>query len=198
MPSQIHSLVFYGVWPSFLLWGLDRFLRVARLIAFNFGSFKSISRTESNATISLLSHDFLRVTLDLPARFHWLPGQSAYLTFPGVSTSPFEAHPFTISTIDAIDETEGQNHFKTLVFLVRVRNGFTRRLLQHAPGDENTRVFLDGPYSSPPLLVGFDSVVLIAGMSLPLLYINPPHLMVSLEGGSGVAFTLPLFLDLVQ
>jgi NAD(P)H-flavin reductase len=45
--------------------------------------------------------------------------------------------------------------------------------------EKKVGVLLDGPYSSPPLLVGYDTVLLLGG-------------------GSGVAFTLPLMLDLIQ
>lgn len=95
-----------------------------------------------------------------------------YLTFPGISVSPLEAHPFTIATVDA-----GLQSYE-LKFFIRVRDGFTKRLLDSIEVIDNMKVLLDGPYSSPPLLVGYDSVLLIAG-------------------GSGVAFTLPLFLDLI-
>lgn len=147
---------------------------------------------------------------------HWLPGQSAYLSIPSVSGFRFEAHPFTISTIDvphqalAIVEnektdleatsSESQDEgvaFKKLAFLVRVRSGFTKRLLKAAEKRPAMKVILDGPYSSPPMLRGFETVVLIAGQSFTHLssYIIES---VSIEGGSGIAFTLPLLLDAVQ
>ncbi|RDB30601.1 Ferric/cupric reductase transmembrane component 1 [Hypsizygus marmoreus] len=172
-------LVFYGIWPSFLLWGLDRLLRLVRVLSFNplFKNSKSSSES-TTSSIEVLSPHFLRITVPRPPHFHWLPGQSTFLAFPGISTSPFESHPFTISTIDDGGDSEWS---KKLVFLVRVRKGATHRLLDSASanGEEPVKVVLDGPYSSPPLLVGFDTVVLVAG-------------------GSGVAFTLPLFLDLLS
>ncbi|KAJ6518002.1 ferric reductase NAD binding domain-containing protein [Mycena vitilis] len=78
------------------------------------------------------------------------------------------------------------NGARRLTFILRVRTGFTKRLLNavlaHPDSDGVSRsfkAFIDGPYSSPPVLSGFESVVLICG-------------------GSGVSFALPLFLDLVQ
>ncbi|KAF8998384.1 ferric reductase NAD binding domain-containing protein [Cyathus striatus] len=170
------TLTFYGAWPALVVWGIDRLLRLIRIIAYNLGYFLPTERgTQSlDAQVDVLSPHFLRVTLSRPSYFHWRPGQSAYLTLPTVSSSPFEAHPFTISTID-----DGSSSEKNLVFFVRVRNGFTRRLLAAAETDKTFKVFLDGPYSSPPLLLGYSTVVLLAG-------------------GSGVAFTLPLFLDVIR
>ncbi|RDB30109.1 Ferric/cupric reductase transmembrane component 1 [Hypsizygus marmoreus] len=193
----------YYIWPAFLIWGLDRLLRAVRIVAFNSGYFRK-NFADQNAHIDVLSPHFVRITLHRPGYLHWLPGQSAYLTMPSVSAFPFEAHPFTISTIDSPSETtdspsetpvnEKAEHpldeassgsrivtssLKKLTFLVRVRSGFTKNLLNAAEKDAPTKVILDGPYSSPPLLKGFETVVLIAG-------------------GSGVAFTLPLLLDSIH
>lgn len=181
---EIPSLNEY-IWPTFLIWGIDRFFRAVRLVAFNFGYFKSKRAVELDAHVDILSPHFLRIVLHRPAHFHWAPGQSAYLTLPAVSTFPLEAHPFTISTIDVpqiedekasdagekdaessaspIPETSTVIGMKKLVFLTRVRRGFSQRLLHAARDNQRFRAFLDGPYSSPPLLRGYSTVVLIAG-----------------------------------
>ncbi|KAJ7767302.1 ferric reductase NAD binding domain-containing protein [Mycena metata] len=75
-----------------------------------------------------------------------------------------------------------------LTFILRVRTGFTRRLREAvlaAPDStiagvsKSFKAFVDGPYGSPPDVRGFETVVFICG-------------------GSGVSFTLPLFLDLIH
>ncbi|TFK37957.1 ferric reductase NAD binding domain-containing protein [Crucibulum laeve] len=169
------NLIYYGAWPTFIVWGVERLLRVVRIVVFNFGYFKPKSKKsrELDATVSVLSPHFVRVTMRRPSHFHWRPGQSVYLAFPSISTLPLESHPFTISTIDTRNKTD-----KELVFLVRVRTGFTQRLSLVAE-DEPVKVYLDGPYSSPPLLIGYHTIIMIAG-------------------GSGVAFTLPLLLDILE
>ncbi|KAK0219859.1 ferric reductase NAD binding domain-containing protein [Armillaria fumosa] len=154
------------VWPSILLWGLDRFLRALRLLVFT-----SKATLNGNATVDVLSSHFLRLKMVKPKFLRWAPGQSVYLTIPGVSW--IQAHPFTISGVETVDSKE------KLVFLIRVRDGITRRLLHKAQDGYKAIVFLDGPYSSPPLLRGHETVVLIAG-------------------GSGVAFILPLLLDVLR
>ncbi|KAK0192433.1 ferric reductase NAD binding domain-containing protein [Armillaria mellea] len=156
----------YYVWPSILLWGLDRFLRALRLLVFT-----SKATLNGNATIDVLSPHFLRLKVVKPKFLRWAPGQSVYLSIPGVSL--IQAHPFTISGVETVGSEE------KLLFLIRVRDGITRTLLHKAQDGYKATVFLDGPYSSPPLLRGHETVILIAG-------------------GSGVAFTLPLLLDVLR
>ncbi|KAF8068614.1 ferric reductase NAD binding domain-containing protein [Lyophyllum atratum] len=186
---------FYRIWPSFLLWALDRFLRILRVLAFNPSPLKCQKTSELGlSSLDVLSPNFLRVTVPAPRHFHWLPeqstffifpGQSTFLIFPGISASPRESHPFTIMAIDdgeskLADGKPPADTGRSLVFLVRVRQGLTRRLLDSASTSQSSplKVVLDGPYSSPPMLVGYGTAILIAG-------------------GSGVVFTLPLLLDLL-
>ncbi|KAJ7675188.1 ferric reductase NAD binding domain-containing protein [Mycena rosella] len=73
---------------------------------------------------------------------------------------------------------------RQLMFILRVREGYTKRLLDSVvgtagDGSKAFKAFVDGPYSSPPVVRGFETVLFICG-------------------GSGVSFALPLFLDLLQ
>jgi len=169
------------VWPAILLLGLDRFLRIIRVVAYNFGYFTSGRPKELDAHVDVLSPDFLRITLYRPKHLHWTPGQSAYISMPGIA--PFQSHPFTISTIDdrampltkyatedqlQLSSYEKPMNVKKLAFLIRVRKGFTGRLLNAAQDNQPLKVFFEGPYCSPPLLKGYDTVVLIASMLLLL------------------------------
>ncbi|KAF8968945.1 ferric reductase NAD binding domain-containing protein [Flammula alnicola] len=180
------NLTYFGVWPSMIIWGLERFLRLVRLAVYNFGYLNpwtsESSKKSLDASVEILSSQSLRVTIHRPKIFHWRPGQSAFLSFPSVSRSPFESHPFTMSTIDD-DPTSNQ---KKLVFIIRVRKGFTERLSRVASPDETYKVFLDGPYSSPPILMGYQTVILIAG----LLFHEVEWIW--------VAFTLSLLSDLIS
>lgn len=173
-------------------WGLDRFITLMRLATINFGYLNPWrnSKKELDAVIDVLSPSFLRITVHRSRYLHWRPGQTAYLSFPSVSTLPFESHPFTISTIK--DSTSDDS---ILVFLLRVRSGFTEKLLKEASSDQTYKVFLNGPYGSPPILVGYQTVILIAGSFLCrcALLVNSCSL-----GGSGISFTLPLFLDMLR
>ncbi|KAJ7907542.1 iron reductase [Mycena leptocephala] len=193
----------YGVyiWPAFFLWGLDRTIRLLRIVLVNSQLFTSITQTTGHmksrrqipteATVSVFSPYFLRILVDTPPYLTCRPGQSIYLTIVGAyPMSVTEAHPFTVANTPldgALITDDAQSHSKPrLMFIVRVREGFTKRLLDSilaAPDSTGVsrsfKLFVDGPYGSPPVLRGFESVLFIAG-------------------GSGVSFTLPLFLDLVR
>ncbi|KAL6302876.1 hypothetical protein BKA93DRAFT_826973 [Sparassis latifolia] len=67
----------------------------------------------------------IRLQHSRPSHFNRSPGQTAYLLMPTVSALPFEAHPFTIVSIDTTNEIGAAE----LVFLINVRKGFTKRLL---------------------------------------------------------------------
>ena len=165
------------LWPALVVMGLDRFLRGLRLVVYNFGYILG-NHTRLDARVEVLSHDFMRISLHRPQHVNWTPGQSAYISMPGIS--PFQFHPFTISTIDlsgmppptkfAMDSQpqlaySGVADAKRLTFLVRVRNGFTASLHRNVQDNKSLKVFFDGPYGSPPVLKGYSTVLLIAGMS---------------------------------
>ncbi|KAI0777446.1 iron reductase [Trametes elegans] len=192
------------IWPSFLVWGLDRIIRLARLVYYNhlyFGISSCANPKRLDASAELLSPHFVRLHLKRPPHFTWTPGQTAFLTMPGVSGFPLEAHPFTIASVDsryqldgaqtpcvpsdaeksvgAGEEGDATPYWEELVFLINVREGFTRRLAAIAAKDERTTVLVDGPYGFSPDLDNDDTVVLVAG-------------------GSGVSFTLSTFLGVLS
>ncbi|KAJ8584981.1 hypothetical protein M405DRAFT_936300 [Rhizopogon salebrosus TDB-379] len=189
----------YWIWPSFIFWALDRFIRIVRLVVFNhsYFGFKSGSGT-MDATTELLSDNIVRLRLCRPPHFHWSPGQTAYLIIPSVSTLPFEAHPFTIASFDSSllstavpeDQSRSENNevqvlgsdapfWKELVFLVNVHEGFTKKLKEVAARKGQVKVFVDGPYGPSPDLGCYDTSVLVAG-------------------GSGISYTLPVFLNIID
>ncbi|KAH9838053.1 iron reductase [Rhodofomes roseus] len=172
------------VWPSFLVWALDRFIRVLRVIWANHLYFSwSGKRAHLDATVELLSPHFLRVRIARPAHFHWSPAQTAYLVMPTVSLLPTESHPFTISSIEGHDTAhvlgEHAPYWNELVFLINVRDGFTKRLAKVAESGKKVKVLVEGPYGFTPDLTSDDTAVLVSG-------------------GSGVTFTLPTLLGIVN
>ncbi|ESK92511.1 putative iron reductase [Moniliophthora roreri MCA 2997] len=188
------------VLPCLLIWGLDRFIRGIRLVLFNYSyfSFSSSTRTSLDANVELLSPDCVRLTLKRPPHFHWSAGQTAYLIMPTVSTLPFEAHPFTIASIDFTVGTAtteegdsppatptgekkaaGPSFCKELIFLINPRGGVTKRLAEAAEKEVTIKTYIDGPYGHSPDLSSYDTSVFVAG-------------------GSGVSYTLPMFLVTVK
>ncbi|KAG1870842.1 ferric reductase NAD binding domain-containing protein, partial [Suillus subluteus] len=184
----------YWIWPSFVFWAFDRFVRAVRLVVFNHSYFGFKSGTGTmDAETELLSEDVIRLRLRRPSHFHWSPGQTAYLIMPTVSTLPFEAHPFTIasfdssllSTVSAEDQSSDKvmgssgPFWKELVFFINVQEGFTKKLKEVAAKKETVKVFVDGPYGPSPDLGSYDTSVLVAG-------------------GSGVSYTLPVLLNIIE
>jgi ferric-chelate reductase len=160
-------------------------------IIFSSGLFHSAKQSNGNNTklfdahAEMVGSKLIRLVVPCPAHFSWKPGQTAYLTLPNVSRLPFEAHPFTIASYDAPLTTTDSNTFasatgvKDLVFLINVRNGMTKRLKEAAVAKKPLSVFVDGPYGDAHDLNCFHSCTLVAG-------------------GSGVSYTLPVLLDIIQ
>ncbi|KAF2227274.1 putative metalloreductase [Elsinoe ampelina] len=107
----------------------------------------------------------------------WRPGQHVFLSCHALA--PFQAHPFTISSIPSDDKME---------FIVQRRNGATvrymslhdRRIRQRDPEYKPTKhVAIEGPYGRVRPLEQFDSVVLFTG-------------------STGATFTTPLLRDIVH
>ncbi|KAF8637231.1 hypothetical protein AX17_002962 [Amanita inopinata Kibby_2008] len=180
----------YLVWPSFLVWGIDRLLRGLRIIVYNISYLRGGKCQELNATVEILAPKFLRLTVYRSKYLHWSPAQSVYLTLPNTWPIPFETHPFTIASVDKVDNEQGHGRngeldeksrrdMKELTFFIKVRGGFTKRLHEIASAGQSLRVLVDGPYGVPPVFRGYDTIVLIAG-------------------GSGISLTLPLLLHQIN
>lgn len=143
----------------------DRLVRWTRVIYANrfWRNFNPYRRNpDSIATVELLSTNVMQVRLT--RRMMWKAGQHAYLIMPTISNHVWEAHPFTIANVP----TEDSRREKELVFIVKARDGFTKRLLRHAKsastGEEGiVECAVDGPYGCPPSLATFSSAILIAG-----------------------------------
>ncbi|EEB86568.1 hypothetical protein MPER_16432, partial [Moniliophthora perniciosa FA553] len=106
------------------------------------------------------------------------------------STLPFEAHPFTIASIGSAmyspsaastseKKAAGPSFWKELVFLINPRDGVTKRLAEAAATEDTIKVYIDGPYGHSPDFSSYDTSVFVAG-------------------GSGVSYTLPMFLDVIR
>lgn len=103
------------------------------------------------------------ISLTVKRSMSWKAGQHAYVICPTVSKFPFEAHPFTISSIPKADEQTGKSEVS---FIISQRDGFTGRLGQMAKaagGQIEITALLDGPYGYVRGLNSNHSVVLISG-----------------------------------
>jgi len=168
------------VMTGWMLWVLDRVARWLRVFLLNrfWLNFNPFWRNPSStATVEVLSSDTMQISLH--RTMTWKAGQHAYLIMPTISYLVWEAHPFTISSVP---NTDGRRE-NDLVFIVRARDGFTKRLLSHIQKEgkrkSTVECAVEGPYGCPPSLGHFSTAVLIAG-------------------GSGVSYTLPQFVGIIH
>ncbi|KAI0347145.1 hypothetical protein BDW22DRAFT_1425211 [Trametopsis cervina] len=166
------------VWPAFVIWGFDRVVRYIRYLYLT--DLQSPSNPDSQATLELLSSDTIRITArrgrNVPVT--WSAGQHMFLAFPSVG--PAESHPFTIATVPNDDSSSAESG-KEMVWVIRARDGFTRRIKEYAlerNGSCKVPVFMHGPYGAPPDITPYSTCVFIAG-------------------GSGITYTLPRMRDLL-
>ncbi|KAJ3540668.1 hypothetical protein NM688_g6196 [Phlebia brevispora] len=161
----------YYIWPCWLIWGIDRVCRWLRYIILS--NFHAPNKTP--AELELVNQDTIRITVRRWVPFGWRGGQHMFLAFP--TLGPIESHPFTIATLPDADGKQ-----KEMVWIVRARDGFTKRLRDHLvdkDGACRAPVFLDGPYGTPPDITPFDTCVFIAG-------------------GSGVTYTMPRMREVID
>lgn len=151
-----------------------------------------------NAAISIINHQ---------TKLKWHSGQHMFITF--VKCRLFESHPFTISS--------SYDHEDNLEFIIRVRNGFTKSLkekllkrMEDAGSERDPRsitwtVILHGPYGVKPLglFQPGDKALLNTGSTsygsiASSVGTTCTRKILLISGGSGVAFTYPLMLQLAH
>ncbi|KAK7523955.1 ferric reductase NAD binding domain-containing protein [Phyllosticta citriasiana] len=134
------------------------------------------------ATVKLLPAHLVRIEVQRPPGFNFKPAQHCFLRFHHFA--PLDHHPFTIASAptSSLSSSTPQHDAEKaqpandnpLVFLVKVRDGFTRRLAARcemtggSPAMLNTTVCVDGPYGGlpyPRLEHRFDALLLVAGGS---------------------------------
>lgn len=157
------------------IWVTDRLLRIIRILFYNFGG----SRTLTRAKVEVLPGEAVRITCYVARTWAFRPGQHAYLYIPSVGL--WSSHPLSISWASSekqIDtETDHEKGLgpvvspvstimtKELSFICRRRTGFTDKLYRRAAGSPDgeihLRALVEGPYGSQDLR-SFGTVVLFA------------------------------------
>ncbi|KAF5663374.1 ferric-chelate reductase [Fusarium heterosporum] len=135
--------ILYVVCVSAGIWGVERILRLTRII------FNSINNT---VILTPLPNGGTRVILTKAPRGSF-SGKHGYLWTPAVRA--LETHPFTMVSTDPLE------------FVVAAYDGFTRALHKYAlenPGIE-LKASVEGPYGSLPDFRSYGRVMLIAGGS---------------------------------
>ncbi|KAM0212779.1 hypothetical protein ACHAQD_009640 [Fusarium lateritium] len=135
--------VVYVVCVSAGIWGLERIIRLVRIL---------INSTDNTVTLVPLPNGGTRVTL-AKAPLGSSSGKHGFLWIPAVRT--LETHPFTMVATDPLE------------FVVAAYDGFTRALHKCAlqnPGIK-LKASVEGPYGTLPDVSGYGKVMLIAGGS---------------------------------
>jgi predicted ferric reductase len=161
----------YYLKAAIILWGLDRALRLARLL------YRNVGRKMTEAHVEALPGDAVRVTIRMTRPWTFKPGQHLYLYIPTIGL--WTSHPFTISwsadghrvSFDdeklAVHRQDIYQAEKTMSLIIRARTGFTDSLFKKAVAAPEkaftTKALVEGPYGKIDTLGSYGTVVLVAG-----------------------------------
>jgi hypothetical protein len=129
------------------------------------------------------------ISFQHPASYlQWTAGQHFYVIIPSLSRLPWEAHPFTATTIPGhagMGLGAGQ-----VTFIVRVRDGATKRMKEAVDNERKAQglgvdeecsidvpAAIEGPYGQIRRMGIYDGVVIVAGeLSSVLVSPSPFHI----------------------
>jgi predicted ferric reductase len=174
---------------SLALWGIDRGIRLLRVLLIHIGYINSSSGFRFHPAQSSVKYfddeDGGVVRLDFDHNHDiWKVGQHFFLCFPALTI--WQSHPLTVASVPGAHPSIPHH-----VYIIRCRSGETRRLKalaltnasevasQELGQSENatTPVILCGPYGTPLLPSSGDVTNILA-----------------IAGGTGVSLTLPVVL----
>lgn len=149
---------------------MDRLIRLFNYVWNNVSS----RGLQGRAVLTPLSGNCTMVTIQTSRLRSWRPGQHVLLSIPKCGL--VQSHPFTIASVPS-------KHDLTLKFVIRAKQGFTRRLLDKAielsASGQTVMAYVNGPYGNPISFAQFERVYLLAG-------------------GTGATYTVPLLLELCR
>ncbi|CAJ0546526.1 Ff.00g011530.m01.CDS01 [Fusarium sp. VM40] len=198
-----HVSIFRGdydplVWIPVTIWFLDRFIRGARIMAFN----PQIWNTSALVTYNEDAH-MVRVVVPLRPSMYEIPPGTFYYLMVLNKWNFWESHPFTVASVSGTKrhavkqlaeesallgnvpvsseeaESDSEKDHREMTFLIRPYDSFTSRLRNYAeaehPKPAILRVAVDGPYGKTLPLERFDEVLFIvggSGIAVPLSYLQ--------------------------
>ncbi|PGH33087.1 hypothetical protein GX50_04069 [[Emmonsia] crescens] len=217
----IHTSIFKGqfnlydryLWPVVVIWSLDRFARLARLLSCNLHlrlNRKSITYTNSVLSYSKAS-DILKLEIIPGSRnMQPKPGQHYYVYQP-VRWFGYESHPFTVGSWSAVDDDDGyylsaeSSDFSSSSTAVPSETGTPR-----APKEATTRDPTDAKYKLVFWIRPFDGWTkhlrsdclkspkqaltthfLIEGPYYRAIELHTFENVILIAGGTGIAAALP-------
>jgi NAD(P)H-flavin reductase len=134
----------------------DRLVRIGRVLVLNV---KAISAPNSTAVLTDVD-GLIRLSVDTTTCLTPRPGDYYFLYEP-LSLTPWENHPFTLASAEALPSGGVRLHF-----LIMPIAGWTGRLRKSIEsGKTEMRILLEGPYGQQANVADCDHVLLIAGGS---------------------------------
>lgn len=137
------------VYPIFAVWGVDRLVRVIRILWFGFPL----------AKVELIAEDAIKVTVPKPRNWKSIPGGHAWLHFL-LGWYFWQSHPFTFVEIT-------KDYGTDIVFYCKVKNGVTKKIgrkLANVPGRAiYMKVAVEGPYGETSPVNRHSNVTYFAG-----------------------------------
>ncbi|PIL37017.1 transporter [Ganoderma sinense ZZ0214-1] len=143
------------VWSVWILWGLDRVVRLVRCLILNF-----ILRPKCrNAFVEVIGLGGLRVTMKRRVPGGWRAGQHVFVTFPTVGL-----HSRALTIANAYEQGQDGDG-ADMAFVVRTMDAQTRTLIDRAlaTGSCELPAIVEGPYGCPDDIRPYSTCVFIAG-----------------------------------
>lgn len=188
-----HTIIFADhlydgfLWPCVGFWVFDRMVRLMRVAAVWIRAPTGKALLEYDEAADIIRMDVTTILEKWENR-----AGSHFFVYTPATFLPWESHPFTLvisppgdgkedrsiasssssagmaeKHIGRASEGPPTSYDARYSFIVRPQEGFTKRLKAKATktGPASTTVLLEGPYSSPHRLTGFDDVLMIIGGS---------------------------------
>ncbi|EMD88713.1 hypothetical protein COCC4DRAFT_195500 [Bipolaris maydis ATCC 48331] len=182
--------------PGLIVWFIDRGIRLARsaLLHYNFLPSGHMGFRSASSTVSLfkdeVNGDIVRLDFDHP-QDAWSVGQHFYLTFP--DSSIWQSHPFTPVSLPVFG-ADSQRHS----YIFRARKGETKKIAQLAM--KRIAHVKDREESHEGLMADARISVVMTGPygERTMNSLAPNSNILCIAGGTGIAYVIPVLLDLAS
>lgn len=151
---------------AYAIWGLEYLIRVSKIISSGSilkGKCKIIySTAASDGNGSGTEKTVQSIRIEINHSGWWKPYPGCYCWVKFLRFNMFwEAHPFTV-----VSATNAKN-YNQLVFVIRVKDGITKKLANHISkqpnGECSLNLLVEGPYGNNIPFKQYDKSILIAG-----------------------------------
>ncbi|KAI9806247.1 MAG: hypothetical protein M1825_006362 [Sarcosagium campestre] len=190
-----------------IIWSLERFIRMARLV------YRNLGRSSTEATVELLPGDAMRVKLSIARPWTSRPGQHLFVYMPSIQW--WSLHPFSVAWSQQEDDLSAEKGLAmnrqdimqmqktTMSLVIRRRTGFTDKLFQKVQssptGVISLRACVEGPYGElrASYFRDAETSVLIRWLLGGVNSFHSYGTVLLFAGGIGITHQVPYVRDLV-